>query len=101
MLYTVPGGDAGTDELPRALHDAFPWQWFWWEVWKCGPEGAVRWRITEDPPGRIVVTNLADEEQVSFPADAEEAGHDILQDQLLVQPGDNLVVVHIDEKQLA
>ena len=100
VLYTVPGSDAGTDELPNALHDAFLWQWFWWEVGKCGPDGAVRWRITEGPQGRLVVTNLADEEQVSFLADSEEPGRDIVQDQLLMQQGDNLVIVHIDEKQL-
>jgi hypothetical protein len=101
VLYTVPGGGAGTGPLPKALESAFPWKWFWWEVRNCGPDGAVVWRITTDPGGRLVVTNLADQEQVTFLTDEEdEAGPGALRGPLPVQQGDNLVVVHIDEKQL-
>ncbi len=95
VLYTVPGGGAGAGPPPKALDGAFPWQLFWWEVWNCGPTGAVRWRITGDEGGRLLVTNLADEEPVTFPADLGA-----LRNPLPVQQGDNLVIVHIEEKQL-
>jgi hypothetical protein len=32
--------------------------------------------------------------------DEEQVGFDVLPRQLLVQPGDNLIVVHIDDKEL-
>ena len=100
VLYTVPHDGGNTNGPPETLKDAFPWQLFWREVWNCGPDGTVRWRITEDRPGRMVVTNLADEEEIDVPVDEEQAGFGTLQDQLLVQQEDNLVIVHIDEKAL-
>lgn len=100
VLYTVPHGGASTDPLPGTLRDALPWQWFWWEVRNCGPDGARIWRITIDPRGGIVVTDLADQQQVGFQADEERVGFDLLRQQFFVQPGDNLVVAHITEEEL-
>lgn len=100
VLYTVSGRDASRGEPPKVLRDAFSWQWFWWEVWNCGPRGAAIWRITEDPQGRIEVTNLGDEEQIILLTDAEEPTFGAVQRQLLARQGDNLVIFHIDEKQL-
>lgn len=100
VLYTVPNGGTTAGSLPPTLTDAFLWQDFWWEVQACGPVGTVRWRITKDGPDKVTVTNLAEQEQVGFVAEEETFGFSALQDQLLVQQGDNLVVVHIDEEQL-
>jgi hypothetical protein len=99
-LYTVPNLGASTNSLPPALADAFLWQDFWRKVLAYGPVSTARWRITKDERDRIIVTNLADQEKGYAPGDEEQAGFDALPRQLLVQPGDNLVVVHIDEKQL-
>lgn len=100
VLYTVPNLGASTNSLPPALADAFLWQDFWRKVLAYGPVSTARWRITKDERDRIIVTNLADQEKGYAPGDEEQAGFDALPRQLLVQPGDNLVVVHIDEKQL-
>jgi hypothetical protein len=100
VLYTAPNGGATTDPLPPTLTGAFLWQDFWSEVQECGPVGTVRWRITTDGPDKVVATDLAAQEQVSFPAEEQPTGVDPLRDQFLVQQEDNLVVVHIDEEQL-
>ena len=100
VLYTVPNDDTNTETRPKALKDALPWQRFWSEVRDCGPAGATRWRITKHRLGRIVYTNLADEERAGFPSDVEQGVFDVLQNPLPVQQGDNLVVIHIDEKEL-
>jgi hypothetical protein len=100
VLYTVPYSGSGAGSLPLALTKALPWQEFWREIYECGPAGAVRWRIVEDPRGRIIVTDLSNGEQVGFVTAREQVGFDVLQGQLPLQRGDNLVVVRIDEYDL-
>lgn len=98
VLYTIPSGGASAASLPKALRGALSWPDFWSEVQTCGPDGATRWRIREDPPGVLAVTDLANEERFDFADLADlQVG---LQDGWLVERGDNLVVLHIDEYEL-
>ena len=87
-LYTVRNG---ASSLPSTLAAAMTWQYFWWEVQGCGPADAVRWRITRNQQNELSITSLPDLEEDIF-------GY--LRDPFLVQQGDNLVVLHIDEKEL-
>lgn len=91
VLYTVPNEGTHLSSNPPALAAAIPWSIFWSEVQKCGPGGAVTWRITKDPGGELSAKSPADLEQLNF-AD--------LQNELLLEAGDNLVVLHIDESEL-
>lgn len=100
VLYTIPYGCGSEEPRHNALKDAFLWKRFWREFRNCGPDGARRWRITRDRLGKIIVVDLADEQQVSLQTDEEPAYFEPLPEQLVVRPGDNLVVFHIDEKQL-
>lgn len=98
VLYTIPAGGVSAFSLPKALKGALPWPRFWSDIRNCGPVGATRWRIREGPRGDLTVTDLANEERGNLP-DSADLQID-LQDGWLVEPGDNLVVLHVDEEEL-
>lgn len=85
VLYTIPTGAAGSSSLPKALKDAHSWPRFWSEIQSCGPIGAIRWRIREDPHGALTVVDLASEE---LPALVDLADRHVgLQASWLAEPG--------------
>lgn len=91
VLYNMPDGGPIDAAYRSTLAVSMPWPIFWSEIQKCGPEGAVTWRITEGPDGEVSTKNLAAQEQV------DSAG---LQVAYRAQIGDNLVILHIDESEL-
>jgi hypothetical protein len=91
VLYTVPNGAVDVSSYSPALASAVPWPIFWSDVQNCGPGGTVTWRITKDPGGELSAKSSAGQEQVNLGD---------LQNELLLEVGDNLVVLHIDEREL-
>jgi hypothetical protein len=103
VLYTTPAGRASASSLPKALRGALSWPDFWSEIQSCGPVGATRWRIREDPHGVLTVTDLASEDTVGvavLQAVPQDGWRAVPRDGWRVEQGDNLVVLHIDEHEL-
>jgi hypothetical protein len=93
VLYTVPG--SVTPSLPSPLAGALSWSDFWSEIQRCGPEGANRWRVREVHDGRsrsaFSIEDLLDGEQFDL---------DLLQQEIVLEEGDNLFILNINEEEL-